>query len=283
MTTPATNLELAGATVVVTGGARGIGRATAAAFLRRGARVVIGDLDEAAARDTAAALGAHALGLRLDVTSEASYAAFLAEVDRRVAPPDVLVSNAGIMPLGDFAAERLAVSRATVDVNLWGVIVGARLVLPGMLARGRGRIINVASLAGRVPLPGAAVYSGTKFAVIGFTAALEEELVGTGVSAAAVLPAVVRTELSSGVSHKGAPTVDPEDVADAIVRSCDGPAREASVPGWAALLARAHAALPARFTRPLARRLGLDRARHGVDAAGRATYAARVEAAIRRD
>lgn len=273
-------IKLTGAVVVVTGGARGIGRATAELFAQRGSQVVIGDLDEPATREAAAAIGAGVLGLRLDVTSEDSYGAFLDEVGRRVGPPDVLVSNAGIMPLGAFADERLRVSRATIDVNLWGVVLGARLVLPGMLERKRGRIVNVASLAGRVPLPGAAVYSGTKFAVMGFTEALEEELVGTGVAVAAVLPAVVRTELSSGVSHRGAPTVDPEDVAAAIVRCCESNVREAVVPSWAAALARMHQSLPQRLVRPIARRLGLDRALHGVDPAARVRYSSRVDGAI---
>ncbi len=274
-------IELKRAVVVVTGGARGIGREAAQQFAARGARVAIGDLDEAGAKAAAEAIGGSAIGLRLDVTSEDSYRAALDEIERRLGPPDVLVSNAGIMPLGAFVEERAAVSRATIEVNLWGVILGARLVLPGMLARRRGHVINVASLAGRVPLPGAAVYSGSKFAVIGFTEALAEELHGTGVSASSVLPAVVRTELSSGVSHRGAPTVGPDAVAAAIVGCCDGHSGEAVVPGWAAALARLHATLPRRLVGPLARRLGLDRALHAVDPAGRAGYAARVQAVVK--
>jgi len=143
--------DLDGAVVVITGGGRGIGRATASAFADRGARVVIGDLDEQVARQAANDIGRSAHGFALDVASRESYTSFLETVKREVGPIDVLVNNAGIMPAGAFADTTLELVRATIDVNLWGVMLGCHLVLPDMMSRGHGHIINVASLLAASP------------------------------------------------------------------------------------------------------------------------------------
>ena len=121
--------SLAGRVVAITGGARGIGRATAAALVARGARVAIGDIDGPLAEKTAAELGAGTLGLPLDVTSRASFAAFLDQVEDRLGPLDILVNNAGIMPIGPFAQETDATARRMVDINVHGVIYGSKLAL----------------------------------------------------------------------------------------------------------------------------------------------------------
>uniref|UniRef100_UPI00082B18DD SDR family NAD(P)-dependent oxidoreductase n=1 Tax=Actinomadura kijaniata TaxID=46161 RepID=UPI00082B18DD len=233
----------AGAVVAITGGARGIGRAAAEALAARGARVWIGDRDEERARRTAEETGVRAFGV--DVSDRASFAAFLAAVEAAEGPVDILVNNAGIMPLGPFLDEPDAVSAATLDVNVRGLVNGMRLALPGMVERGRGHVVNVASMAGRLPFAGMAVYNASKYAAVGLSLAVREEVAPAGVSVSAVLPAAVRTGLTEGVRLGGGlPTVDPARVAEAIVRSCVGRRAEYPVPGWLAAAPPALALTP---------------------------------------
>ena len=273
-------IDLNGAVVAITGGGRGIGRATGAEFVARGATVCLGDLDTAVAKETAAEIGAH--GYPLDVTVRESFTAFAAAVTERFGRIDVLVNNAGVMPLGDFLEEPDALSRTTVDVNVWGLVHGLRVVLPGMIARGRGHVVNVASMAGKIPLPGMAIYNASKFAAVGLTAAVRREYAATGVSVSAVLPSAVRTALASGVPLGGAlPTVDPEDVALAIVDTVRTRRAETAVPrfvgGWDLL----DAVTPERvmtFARGL---IGDDRALTALDPEARADYTHRVAAQVK--
>jgi NAD(P)-dependent dehydrogenase (short-subunit alcohol dehydrogenase family) len=264
-------IDLDGAVVVVTGGGRGIGRATAELFAARGATVCIGDLDRAVADETAAEIGARAY--TVDVTSAESWRRFvdavLADCDRI----DVLVNNAGVMPLGGFLEESDATSRMTMNVNVWGPLHGMRMVLPGMVERGRGHIVNVASMAGKLPVPGMAVYNASKFGAVGLSAAVRAEFAPAGVSVSTILPSAVRTGLSSGVPLGGGmPTVDPEDVAEAIVRTLDHRRAETAVPRYLAGWDLIDAVVPERLL-DLGRRLIDDRrALTAVDPVGRADY-----------
>ena len=156
-----------GKVVAITGGARGIGKATAEALARKGARVAIGDLDADLAAQTADGLAGEAIGLELDVTKRESFADFLAQVEERLGPLDVIINNAGIMPLGDFVDEDDATAHRMIDINLHGVIYGMKLALPGMLRRNTGHIVNIASQAGKAGFPGGATYCATKHAVVG--------------------------------------------------------------------------------------------------------------------
>src|ERR1700736_1325011 len=128
--------SLAGQVVAITGGARGIGRATAGALIAQGARVAIGDIEAPLAEKTAEELGAGTIGLPLDVTDRASFAAFLQEVETRLGPLDVLINNAGIMPIGPFVEETDATAERMVDINLMGVIFGSQLALERFVPRG---------------------------------------------------------------------------------------------------------------------------------------------------
>ncbi|MFC7752327.1 SDR family oxidoreductase [Tsukamurella soli] len=263
-------------TVVVTGGARGIGAATATAFAARGATVWIGDVDTDVAEATARTLpNAHAG--RLDVTDRASWADFLARVSAESGPVDVLVNNAGVMPLGAFDAEDEATRDLTLDVNVRGMLNGMQAVLPAMVARGRGHIVNVASMAGMIPLPGMVTYNASKYAALGASLAARREYDGTGVAVCAVLPSAVRTELSSGAQLGGAlPTVDPEDVARAIIGTLRTRAARTSVPGWVApAWTLVEAFVPEPIER-IARRLIRDRRALALDADARRGYADRV-------
>ena len=220
-------IALAGAVVAVTGGARGIGKATADLFAEKGATVCIGDLDTVDSPS----------GYAVDVTSRESFADFTGAVIARHGRIDILVNNAGVMPLGDFLAEDDAISRTTLDVNVWGLINGMRVVMPQMIERGRGHVVNVASMAGKLVVPGLAVYNASKFAAVGLSAAVREEYRGAGVSVTTVLPSAVRTRLASGVPlGHGMPTVEAADVARAIVGSVRSRRAEIAVPrylsGW---------------------------------------------------
>ncbi len=193
---------LAGETAVVTGGARGIGRATASALLGAGMKVAIGDIDGELAEQTARELSAtNAFGGPLDVTSRASFQAFLDDVERQLGPIDVLVNNAGIMPLHHFLDEDDDTARRIMDINVHGVILGTKLALERMLPRDHGHIVNIASQAGKIGTPGGATYSASKHAVIGLTESVRGEmrLLGAHVDLSYVMPSVVATELGGGL------------------------------------------------------------------------------------
>jgi NAD(P)-dependent dehydrogenase (short-subunit alcohol dehydrogenase family) len=155
--------SLAGQVIAITGGARGIGRASATALIGQGAHVAIGDVDEPLAQRTASELGFGTVGLPLDVTDPASFEALLRGGETRLGPLDVLVNNAGIMPIGPFAQETDAIAQLMVDINLHGVIFGSKLALKRFLPRGRGHLVNIASSAGKVGFPGGATYCATKY------------------------------------------------------------------------------------------------------------------------
>ncbi|MFD9963604.1 SDR family oxidoreductase [Amycolatopsis sp. NPDC058986] len=276
-------IPLDGAVVAITGAGRGIGRATAEAFAARGATICLGDLDTAVAEKAAKEIGGTARAYPLDVTVRASFAAFTDAVIEEFGRIDVLVNNAGVMPLGDFVEEQDALSRTTLDVNVWGLIHGMRLVLPGMIAAGRGHVVNIASMAGKIPIPGMAVYNASKFAAVGLTAAVRREYAATGVSLSAVLPSAVRTGLASGVPLGGGlPTVDPEDIARAVVDSCRTRRAEIPVPryvgGWD-LLAALTPERVMSFVRSL---IGDNRALTSLDPEARDDYTRRVAGQVTR-
>ncbi|UGT54060.1 SDR family oxidoreductase [Nocardia asteroides] len=271
-------IDLNGALVAITGAARGIGLATARAFVAEGAHVALGDLDEALAVQAAADLGDRAMGHVLDVTDKSSYAAFLDAAARwRGRPLDVLVNNAGVMPNGAFLAQSDRIDQLTMDVNVYGVIHGMRLALPGMVERGRGHVVNVASLAGKFPIKGLAVYNASKYAVVGLTAATRLEMDETGVSVSAVLPSAVRTELSSGIDYGILPAVDPEDIAAAVVRSVKTRAAETSVPGYVGLMANAAGLVPEPLLKVVRKAAHDDAAITRVDDKVRRAYLDRIE------
>lgn len=271
-----TAIPLEGAAVAITGGARGIGLATARKFAARGARVFIGDLDETLATAAAAEIGCH--GLPLDVRSRESFAHFLGAID---GPLQVLVNNAGIMPTGRFADQDDEVVEATLDINLHGVLTGTKLVLPDMLDRGSGHVVNIASYLGTVPAAGLAAYCASKFGVVGFSQSLRDELAGTGVTVTAVLPSAVRTELVTGIQLGGVlPTVDPDRIAEAVVKSCRHRRAVVAVPRWMRSYETVAAIAPDRVLGAIRGRLTRDRVLARIDSESRTGYAERVRRAI---
>lgn len=275
---PPTKIELWGAVVAITGAGRGIGRATAELFLERGARVCLADLDGDVVADVATSLSPRAHPFQVDVAAETSFATFIASAEATVGPIDVLVNNAGVMPTGRFLDETMATTEAGFGVNFAGPVNGMRLVLPGMIERRRGHVVNVASMLGRTELPGLASYTASRHAVVGLTAAVRSELRGTGVTLTAVLPSVVNPELSSGNSIPLArlARVEPEDVATAIVSSCDSRARELAVPRWMALYPMFRPFIPWPVETLARWLIGDDKALSAVDPSGRAAYVERI-------
>src|SRR5688500_6402598 len=167
--------SLNGKVVAITGGARGIGKSTAQALVRQGARVGIGDLDVDLARKTAEELGANVRAYELDVTSRPSFASFLDSVESDLGPLDVLVNNAGIMPITPFLDETDDSAVRQLDINVHGTIFGMKEALPRMQRRGSGHIVNLASVAGKSGFPYLATYCASKHAVVGLTEAVRGE------------------------------------------------------------------------------------------------------------
>jgi NAD(P)-dependent dehydrogenase (short-subunit alcohol dehydrogenase family) len=269
-----------GKVVVITGGARGIGLATARALSACGARVVIGDLDDDGTRRAAKEIGATAVGMQLDVTDHAGFTAFLDEVERTVGPIDILINNAGIMPLAMLDEESDETTYRQLEINLAAVIHGTREALKRMKPRGRGHIINIASVAGKVGAPGGATYCATKHAVVGLSEAVRAELRGTGVEVSCVLPTFVRTELTAGLkTTRLSSLVAPEDVAAAIVGAIERPRFEVWVPRHLGTVDRFVRVLPRRFGEWLLRVTGSDQLlASGAHSAGRADYESRAAA-----
>jgi NAD(P)-dependent dehydrogenase (short-subunit alcohol dehydrogenase family) len=273
--------SLNGQVVAITGGARGIGRATAEALIAQGARVGIGDIDAPLAESTAIELDpthpAGAIGLPLDVTDRASFNAFLDEVERQLGPLDVLINNAGIMPIGPFADETDACAERLVDVNIHGVILGSKLAIERFKRRGRGHIVQLASIAGKGGFPGGATYCATKHAVVGLTEALRAELRGTGIELHQVLPIGVNTELYSGVSAaRGFATAEPEDVANTIVELLQTGKFELYVPKVVGLMPRVNALMPRGLMEAIIRFTKGDQLLLSADHGARAAYDARM-------
>jgi NADP-dependent 3-hydroxy acid dehydrogenase YdfG len=269
--------SLAGQVVAITGGARGIGRATAAALIAQGARIAIGDIEAPLAERTAEELGAGTIGLALDVTDRASFAAFLDEVERRLGPLDVLINNAGIMPIGSFVDESDATAKRMIDINLHGVIFGSKLALERFLPRNRGHLVQIASAAGKAGFPGGATYCATKHAVVGLSEAVRAEVHDTNIDVSVVMPVVVNTELGSGLpTTRGFRAVEPEDVANAIVEALQTGRYEVYVPKAVGGIFRFNAVLPRRTVEAIGRFMKGDQVLAHPDHAARAAYEARM-------
>ena len=270
--------SLSNKVVAITGAARGIGKATATAIARRGARVAIGDLDGALAAQVAEELGGGAIGLELDVTDREAYTEFLDEVERQLGPLDVLINNAGIMPTGLIELEDDATTERHIAINLHAMMHGTREAVKRMKPRGTGHIVNISSAAGKVAGARSATYNATKFGILGFSEAVALELHGTGVEISVVLPSLCRTELVSGLKAiKGLPWIEPEDVANAIVSTLERPRFEVPVPKQMAVTMKLSQLMPFKTRALMARLIKADTIIAEMDEAARAAYVARLE------
>jgi short-subunit dehydrogenase len=259
---------------VITGGARGIGRQLAQDLLARGYRVVLGDLDLADTQATAAELGQHASAVRLDVTDAALVESVIDGIETEHGPIDVWINNAGIMPTEAFATQSPETAQRIITINYASVVSATGLILPRMLARESGTIINMASATGLKPLAGVAVYSGTKAAVIAFSDALRREVRGTGVRLIVVMPNLVRTAMGAGItppSLTGALTAT--DVSTAVMKAIEKNRFWVVVPRRLGPLLRFGKSLPFGLQDWIDDKVGSDNIGLHGDPAARAAYA----------
>src|SRR6185312_12978032 len=221
-------------------------------------------------------------GYPLDVTNRQSFAEFLdkarSEGGGRI---DVLINNAGVMPVGPFLAQSEQAIRSAIEVNFYGVLNGCQLVLPEMVERRGGHIVNIASMAGMTAVPGQVVYAGTKFAVVGLSIAMADEFAAQGVEVSAVLPTFTDTELIAGTHPSSAQKpVQPEDIASAVVKVLDKPTTVVSVPGPLRFVAALAQMLGPRGRRWLSKKLGNDRVFLDFDRTARESYEDRAQHAL---
>jgi len=217
---------LAGRVAVVTGAAGGIGRAIVAALCAEGAPVAAADLDEHAVRKMEAASGTgggRVLGVRMDIADSSSVRSAMARVEAELGPVHILVNNAGIDKIEPFVESTEDTWRRIVEVNLIGPVICTRAVLDGMLERSAGRIICIASDAGKVGSSGEVVYSGTKGGVIAFAKALARETARANVTVNCVCPGPTDTALLDQIAARS------QKMYDALARAI--PLRRIAQPG----------------------------------------------------
>lgn len=212
--------RLDGRTVLVTGAGSGIGRETALLCARRGADLVVCDLDESGLADTEAAarsLGRDVLARRVDVADREQMTAFAAAVEAQVGAVDLLVNNAGVGLEGGALDTTLEDWDWIVGINLMGVVHGCHLFVPPMVRRGAGgHVVNLSSMAGYFPSPSLVAYCATKYGVLGFSEALRQELEPHGIGVTAICPGVIATPITRNTRARG-PMTDPA-VRERVVR-----------------------------------------------------------------
>lgn len=268
-------MSVPGKVIAVTGGARGIGLATATALRGLGATVAIGDIDEPAVQAAGSRLGL-TVHRMLDVTDPRSFTDFLDAVEDRCGPLDVLVNNAGVIAVGRAADEADTVTRQLLDVNVYGVILGSKLAVARMAPRGHGHIVNIASVGSVTPTAGIATYCATKHAVLGYTDSIRLENRGSGLHFSAVLPTLTNTDMIAGVGHaKGMRNAEPEDVARAVAGLIAKPRPRVVVPRAMGAMLGLQRVMPQRVGETLGRLLGTERVFTDVDVDRRRGYANR--------
>jgi short-subunit dehydrogenase len=210
-----------GKRVLITGGGHGLGKAITQRFAQAGANVIVSDIDPERAASTAKEL--NAIGYSLDVTRPEQIAAVRDQLNREHGPIDILVNNAGVVFGGPFLKVPLAKHRLTIEVNLAGVVNATHTFLPDLLARPEAHVVNVVSASAVVALPWAATYAATKWAALGFSDSLREELRLQGyphVGITAICPGYVDTGLFKGAKPPWLSRVlRPVEVAEAVLRA----------------------------------------------------------------
>ncbi len=214
--------QFAGQVVLVTGAGRGLGRELALAFARAGADVVAAARTKADIEDTIGkvkALGHQTLSVTADVTQEAQVRAMIAQALDKFGRVDILVNNAGMAVYGPFVEQKASDWRAMIDTNLMGTLFCTHAILPSMLDRGEGLIINIASVAGIHGLPNEAVYCASKHGIRGFTDALAVELKEKGIRVCGIYPGGMNTPFWDVQTYHGdrSRIMDPAQVAEMVL------------------------------------------------------------------
>lgn len=237
--------------VVITGATGGIGEAISRVIDVRGAQIVLGSRNEEEWKRMSSRLSDRAGWSALDVSDPYAVKSFFAGVEKEFGPVDVLINNAGFGLFAEFADADPEDYRRMMEVNYLGTVYCTKAVLPAMLERNSGTIINIASLAGKVATPKSAGYAASKFAVLGFTNALRMELDGKGVHVGAVNPGPVETKFFEKADPSGNYVknvkrwmIKPDDVAMAVVKMIEDKIEETDLPSDLRLLTRIHALAP---------------------------------------
>lgn len=198
-------MELNGKVAIVTGGGSGIGAEIVRQLAGHGAAVVISDIDLAAAQAVQSAVvdqGPKAIAVQHDVTSGASAAALVARAEAELGPIDILVNNAGVSGNSPFLEMTEEEWDRVLDINLKGHFLTTRAVLPGMVARSYGRVINLSSICGKQGFPNIAHYCSSKFAIIGFTQSLAKEFAAAGITVNSICPGIIDTPINNYVVNR---------------------------------------------------------------------------------
>ncbi|KRB80460.1 short-chain dehydrogenase [Nocardioides sp. Root190] len=268
---------LSGKRIAITGAGRGIGRATAEELHRRGALVAIGDIDTDSAKDAATAIGGDVSAHHIDVTDSESFAAFLADAKQAMGGLDVLINNAGVMPIGHFLDISEDTVRRATEINLLGPTLGMRAALPDMLAEGRGHIVNVASVAGKAAVPGGLYYCSHKAGVIALTEGARLEFGGRGIDFTCVMPSFTNTDLIAGTKGtKFLKNVEPEDVAKGIADAIEHKHKDVYLPKSLRQITFTQSLTGRRMRDFLNNKLGAYSTFLDIDQAGRAAYNDRI-------
>ena len=223
-------MNLKGANAIITGGSRGIGPYIARALAREGANIALAARDAErleTVRNEIEGLGVKALSIPTDVNLGDDRRKLIEQASSGLGEIDLLVNNAGIEPTSAFVDIDESLIVATIDTNLTACLLLMRAVLPGMVERGKGQVVNIASMAGKIPIPYDSVYSATKFALVGASHAVRSELRGTGVGVSVICPGFIVDAgmYADAVDETGvaapaiAGTSRPEQVANAVVRA----------------------------------------------------------------
>jgi NAD(P)-dependent dehydrogenase (short-subunit alcohol dehydrogenase family) len=255
--------DLFGAVAIVTGGSRGLGFLIARELAREGCRLAIcaRDADELErARVDLERRGADVIAIRCDVADPVAAASLVAEAERRLGPLDILVNNASIIQVAPIDALGVKEFQQALAVNFWGTVHPTLAALPGMRERRRGRIVNIASIGGKVSVPHLLPYGAAKFAVVGFSEGLAAELAREGVQVTTVVPGLMRTGSYLHAEFEGqAPkeftwfalgstlpgiSMDAERAARRVVRALKRRELEPTLSLPAQILARVHGLFP---------------------------------------
>jgi 3-oxoacyl-[acyl-carrier protein] reductase len=250
-------MELNGAVAVVTGASRGIGRSAAAALLARGAAVGLVARSGGELEEVAAGLRGRTVVAVADVSDRQQIDTAMRRIADELGPVDVLVNNAGIGAYRSVLEETPETYARLMEVNYLGTVYPTLAVLPSMAGRRRGHIVNVASIAGRVGAPFESAYSGSKFAVVGFSESLAAEVQAFGIAVSLVNPGPVDTHFTEarGVpfQRKVPRPVSPDRVARAIVAAVERNRFEQIIPSWLGIGPIVRAAAPGLYRRGLLR------------------------------
>ena len=223
-------MNLKGTNAIVTGGSRGIGPYIARALARQGTNIVLAARDAErleAVRNEIEGLGVKVLSIPTDVNLADDRRKLIEQASSGLGEIDLLVNNAGIEPTSAFVDIDESRIVDTIDTNLTSCLLLMRAVLPAMVERGKGQVVNIASMAGKIPIPYDSIYSATKFALVGASHAVRSELRGTGVGVSVICPGFIDDAgmYADAVAETGvaapaiAGTSRPEQVADAVVRA----------------------------------------------------------------